>query len=150
MIPPPIAETFRLLEWKTDPPDWCDPLGLYAETYWLPILYPGGYLLGRRLVMLWNRHVGRNPDAQLELRVADLTPALGFLNHGAPRFARVVDRLFYRKLVNVRGDSVMEIKTRWPRLPEHQLAKLPPAMQMAEPEYWEIDGSARAPFTLAL
>lgn len=148
-----VADEFRVLPWAPDPTEWCDPFGLYAETYWLPLLHPVGFVLGRRMVSLWLRHVAQKPDEPLCLSVAVLAPALGITDPRRGEYAlrRAVNKLAYRKLARIRGDSVVEVRLRWPRISRISMSSLPSNMQQAEPEFWALDGSpARSGITLSL
>lgn len=135
-------KSFRVLPWPSDPPETVDALGLYAETYWLPILHPTAYLLGRRLASLSVRarvHEG----GQLVLDAHTLAAALGIANRpnedpdsaSLQVYGRAMRRLVRYRMVRFRG-ATAEVRTRWPRLDNGLLSALPVAMQQAEPDYW--------------
>lgn len=135
-------DTFRLLPWLTHIEESADPLGDYAEAYWLPILHPTAYLLGRRLVKLGVR--ARITEGQtLMLPAIDLACAIGVAcRTGDPDarpslkvYLRAMHRLERYHLTRLRGASV-EVKMRWPRLHHGLLSALPEKMQLAEHDYW--------------
>lgn len=140
-------KSFRVLPWPLDPPESADALGLYAETYWLPILHPTAYLLGRRLASLSVRarvHEG----GQLVLDALTLANALGIANRlGEPDhqslriYGRAMKRLVRYRMVKFRG-ATAEVRTRWPRLDNGLLSALPVTMQQAEPDYWIAEPKA--------
>lgn len=146
-----LTDDFRLMPWDVDIPEWCDPLGTYAETYWLPLLRAAPYVMGRRLVTLWTRHAARDSGGVLVLNIPEIEAALGMRSPRSNQsFDRIFDQLLFHRLARVRGDSILEIQPRWSRLSSHKLAKLPPKMQQAEPEFWELDWTPNAPNVLAL
>lgn len=141
-------KSFRVLPWPLDPPESVDALGLYAETYWLPILHPTAYLLGRRLASLSVRAKVIEGN-ELVLDALTLATALGIANRiGEPNhptlqvYGRSMRRLVRYRMVKWR-DATAEVRTRWPRLDNGLLSALPVEMQQAEPDYWAAeDGRA--------
>lgn len=135
-------DTFRLLPWLAHDEESVDPLGDYAEAYWLPILHPTAYLLGRRLVKLGVRaRITEGHD--LRLPAIDLACAIGVAGRTDEPEARPTIKVYLRalhrleryRLLRLRGASV-EVKMRWPRLHHGLLSALPEHMQLAEHDYW--------------
>lgn len=135
-------DTFRLLPYLAHDEESVDPLGDYAEAYWLPILHPTAYLLGRRLVKLGVRaRITEGND--LRLSALDLAYAIGVAgrtddpeaNPSLKVYSRALHRLERYRLTRQRGASV-EVRMRWPRLHHGLLSALPEKMQLAEHDYW--------------
>lgn len=124
---------FRLLPWTPDPPESCDPLGTYAETYWLPVLQPAAWAMGRRLVTLQRR-----ADGQLVLDADVLAAAIGLEDWRGRAFLSM-DVLSDHRLVRCRGTANLEVRCSWPRLPNRYLRGLPVLMQRAEPDFWAME-----------
>lgn len=150
MSAPPT--TFRLVEWANPPAENVDPLGRYAETYWLPILHPTAYLLGRRLVHLHGQlDLFHEPP---HLTAITLAHALGVVDldaiakggGGLRIFAKAARRLERYQLVRWRDDSA-EVRLRWPRMSVALLNALPDQMRHAEHEFWSAE-VAQAPETV--
>lgn len=147
---PTHQPSFRVIPWPTAEVDAIDAIGGYAEMYWLPILHPTAYVLGRRLASLSVRarvHEGEF----LELHAEAVAAAIGVLNApsdegepGLATFRRALRSLCRYRLIAFRGAN-LEVRTRWPRLPAGLLASLPVPMQHAEPEWWALDGGTVAP-----
>jgi hypothetical protein len=147
-------DTFRLLPYLAHDEESVDPLGDYAEAYWLPILHPTAYLLGRRLVKLGVR--ARITEGQtLLLNGIDLACAIGVAARTDDPGARPSIKVYLRamrrmeryRLIRMRGASV-EVRMRWPRLHHGLLSALPEKMQLAEHDYW-IGELAVAPAGIA-
>jgi hypothetical protein len=150
--PNPILEpTFRLLPWPGSDEETVSALGLYAETYWAPILYPAAYLLGRRLAILHRRyHVDQNTLHHVDN--APLARALGMYQREATEdklalgvYHRAMKRLLRYDLVAFRPCRTSVIapdlfaRSHWPRLPGSLLSRLPEWMQRDEPEFWTLE-----------
>lgn len=139
MSAPPT--TFRLIDWPSPPMQQVDPLGLYAEAYWLPIIHPTAYLLGRKLV---RSLIQSDPDrGSATMGALDLAHALGIVDFAALAkgggglriYVRAAKRLERYKLVRWQEDAA-EVRARWPRLPAALLVALPEHMREAEPDHW--------------
>lgn len=150
MTTPPTS--FRLVEWPFPPTENVNPLGVYAETYWLPILHPTSYLLGRRLVTI----LARVGDKPVTLEAINLAHALGIIDreavdHGGAGlriYAKAANRLHRYGLVRWRAGSA-EVRVRWPRLPDGLLNALPEQMRLAEHDYWLAELGPAADFVEA-
>lgn len=132
-----LLPSFRLVaSQETYPAESCDPLGVYAETYWLPRLDPAGYVLARRLVAMRNR--GPRPSEQYQMvNVAVLQAALGLPSRS--RLLSTLWRVERAGLATVRGGAIVEIRLRWPRLPSDELGALPKIMRLDEPDRWALE-----------
>ncbi len=142
--------TFRLLPWDLISAEEVDPLGPYAETYWLPILHPTAYLLGRRLVTLARReNVAGGGRLELDARViAHAIGVYGRTESAPPSLAvygRALKRLNRYQLVRLHGATVA-VKDRWSRLPSPLLSALSLPMQLAEPDHWANAAVPKAEF----
>lgn len=145
-----LALDFRVLT-LPDPEQSCDPLGLYAETFWLPKLYPAAYLIGRRLVATHLRHQANGLAGHHMLNASTLAAALGLVgatSGSMGTFWRGMERLIGHHLVRLRGEANLEVRMRWPRLSSRALLELPLTMQRDEPDYWAAEPQAPslAPF----
>ncbi|HEX7277542.1 MAG TPA: hypothetical protein VF244_09230 [Acidimicrobiales bacterium] len=128
---------FRLVPWPSTLTEYCDPLGRYAETYWLPHLFPTAYALGRRLVTLTAQQ--QASGERVPVSSAVLAQALGLEPHySAQVFVRALDKLRAYGFVRARGSANLAVRLVWPRLASSKLAVLPVEMQRAEPEHWAI------------
>lgn len=134
-----LDTSFRLVPWTPDPPESCDPLGNYAETYWLPTLGPAAWAMGRRLVTLWRRHLPTGGPLVLDADV--LAEALG-LEAWRNRAFLAMDVLADHHLVRTRGTANLEVRCSWPRLPSRNLRGMLTLMQQAEPDHWALEGPA--------
>lgn len=126
--------TFRLIDWPMPPMEHVDPLGEYAEAYWLPVLRPAAFVLGRRLVSIFAMAETVTLDASA------LATTLGIINSHAVEIGQDGLRLYHsaaKRLARYKlvrwGPGTCEVRERWPRLPSGLLASLPPQMQSAEP-----------------
>lgn len=137
-----LLPQFRVVGTGGEPDPSCDPLGTYAETYWLPVLSPCAYLVGRRLVTLWRRHP---PSERLMLVAKTIAFALGI---GERQLLACLRQLEAAGLVRQRGGAVVEICDRWPRTPPSEMARMPAEMQHAEPDHWAAETPAPAGLTL--
>lgn len=140
MSAPPT--TFRLVEWANPPAQNVDPLGRYAEIYWLPILHPTAYLLGRRLVSIRASDRGYIEAIALAraLGVVDLD-AIAKGGGGLRIYAKAANRLERYQLVRWRDDSA-EVRLRWPRMAVALMNSLPDGMRHAEHEFWAAESQA--------
>ena len=150
MNPTAIPRTFRVLPWEHVDPEVIDPLGTYAETYWLPILHPTAYLLGRRLVALARRENVAG-GGQLELDAYVIAHAIGVSERtdgGTPSlgvYGKALKRLDRYRLVRIHGATIA-VRDRWPRLNHGLLSALSLPMQLAEPEWWKLSAAPTAEF----
>ncbi len=98
------------------------PLGVYAETFWLPVIGPSAYLLARRLFLCpgeWGKGV--------------LASAVGIghrVEGGGP-LERSLARLEGFGLAAER-DGCLYVRQRWSRVTARMLSKLPQFLQDAE------------------
>ncbi len=141
--------TFRLLHWDLISAEEVDPLGPYAETYWLPILHPTAFVLGRRLVTL-SRRANVVAGERLELDARTVAHAIGIYDHGEPSpslglYARTLKRLARYRLIRVHGATVA-VRNAWPRLDSGLLGALSLPMQLAEPDWWANSAVPKAEF----
>lgn len=136
----------RILNWPFESRPLVHALGPYCETYWLPVLRPAAYLLGRRLVILSER-AGVHDGKELVVEDMTLAFAVGLAGEEAPGlrlYHRALDRLVRFRLARFHGAN-LEIRSTWPRIPGGQLARLPEIMQHAEPEWWALSGGEQTP-----
>lgn len=148
MTPPAFPLTFRLLPWHHDVTrEHVDPLGGYAETYWLPILHPTAFVLGRRFVTLARRE-NVAAGGTLELDAHAIAHAVGISDPSAPSLAiygRIIKRLRHYKLLRIHGATIA-VKDAWPRLNSGLLSSLTLPMQLAEPDWWALSAGPVAEF----
>lgn len=113
--------------------------GSYAECYWLPILHPSAYVLGRRLVS-----IALNP-AEVEARW--LAASLGILGKltidGEERtslsgYGRAVRKLVKFNLLCF-DSTTARVRTTWPRVNKGLLNDLPADVREYEPTMWESE-----------
>ncbi len=140
MTPSTFPVTFRVLPWECVEHEEVDALATYAETYWLPILHPTAFVLGRRLVALARRG-DVFAGATLELDAYVIAHAIGVserTENGHPSVAvygRALKRLAHYRLVRIHGATVA-VRDRWPRLNSGLLSALALPMQLVEPDHW--------------
>lgn len=135
MTPTSFPLRFRLLPWDHCDPETVDALGSYAETYWLPILHPTAYLLGRRLVMLRRTTQCRDPFDSYDMAHAIGVSERGEYGPNLGVYGRALKRLDRYRLVRIHDDTVT-VKDRWPRLNGGLLSALSVSMQQGEPDCW--------------
>lgn len=137
--------TFRVVP-LSDHTEGVPAHGSYAEVYWLPILHPTSYVLGRRLVDLALTADG----AEIEARW--LAASLGILGKlvidGEPRttlgaYGRALRKLVKFDLLRFREDA--QVRTVWPRVNGGLMADLPPDVRDYEPTMWESERSVLVP-----
>lgn len=137
MNPSHYPATFRVIAWAGA--EGAPAHGSYAESYWLPILHPPAYVLGRRLVDLAVH------DAEIEARwLAATVGILGKMTvDGQERtslstYGRAVRRLEKYHLLRP-SDDVLQVRTVWPRLEKGLLAALPDDIAAYEPTMWDAE-----------
>ncbi len=153
MTPTSYPLHFRVLPWERIDVEMVDPLGIYAETYWLPILHPTAYLLGRRFVTLARRAKVFSGE-RLELDAYDIAHAIGVSGRtdepeqsrpSLTVYGRALKRLDRYSLVRIHGATV-SVRDRWPRANSGLLSALALPMQLAEPDYWKIEAPVAPDF----
>lgn len=98
------------------------PLGVYAETFWLPVIGPSAYLLARRLFFCpgtWGKGVLAS------------AVGIGHRREGGGPLERSLARLEGFGLAAER-DGNLYVRQRWSRVTARMLAKLPEFLQAAE------------------
>jgi len=99
-----------------------DPRDSYCETFWLPVVGPSVYLLGRRFVIWLND----NPDGLL-VPLVPLAAAIG-LGHGTGRHApliRSLARMVAFGLARVDPGDRLAVRRCWPPLTASRVRYLP-------------------------
>ncbi len=99
-----------------------DPHDSYCEHFWLPIVGPSVYLLGRRFVV-W---LADNPDG-LTVPLAPLSAAIG-LGQGTGRTSpliRSLSRMAAFGLARVAPGDRLAVRRRWPPLAAGRVRRLP-------------------------
>ncbi len=123
----PLTDTVHVSAWPDPVIDQVglDPRAAYVEQYWLGILGPSTTWLLRRLVTGLEE-----APAGYALPVSDTARALGL---GTPTgrhspFMRSLNRLCQFRLARWQGDD-LEVRRKIPPLSQHQVARLPEALQ---------------------
>ena len=139
MNPSHYPATFRVVP-RADHIEGVPAHGSYAEVYWLPILHPTSYVLGRRLVDLALTADG----AEIEARW--LAASLGILGKltidGEERTTLSTYGRGLRKLVKfdlLRFGTDAQVRTVWPRVNKGLMADLPADVRDYEPTMWEAE-----------
>ena len=144
----PSPPTFTAVAWSDVPDEHCNPLGIYSETFWAPVLCPTAFLLGRRLVILLDRQAQLGHPKDLVLSAEELSTAIGVgrpagqpeANFKLDVFDRAMYRLHrYRIIRSTLASDVLEVRLAWPRLPKTALDRLPERFTAAEPHFWAIE-----------
>jgi len=131
----PLTDTVHVSAWPDPVIDQVglDPRAAYVEQYWLGILGPSTTWLLRRLVAGLEE-----APAGYALPVSDTARALGL---GTPTgrhspFMRSLNRLCQFRLARWQGDD-LEVRRKIPPLSQHQVARLPEALQTRHREWQE-------------
>lgn len=122
MRPLDLPDPFESRPWPLPGPGTHDAFNTYCEVFWLPHIGPTSFLLARRLLVApgpWSKAV--------------LAAALGVGANG-PNSAleRSLVRLEAFRLATV-VDGTILVRSRWQRLPDRLLAKLPEEIRRIEP-----------------
>jgi hypothetical protein len=99
-----------------------DPHDSYCEQFWLPIVGPSVYLIGRRFVV-W---LANNPDG-LTVPLVPLSAAIG-LGQGTGRnspLIRSLSRIVAFGLARVDPGDRLAVRRRWPPLTAARVRRLP-------------------------
>lgn len=133
--------TFRVVP-LSDHTEGVPAHGSYAECYWLPILHPSAYVLGRRLV---NHALDSTEVVYVDARW--LAASLGILGKlvidGEERtslsgYGRAVRKLVKYHLLVFDGNTA-RVRTVWPRVNQGLLNDLPADVREYEPTMWEAE-----------
>jgi hypothetical protein len=148
-VNPTHQPRLRILPWSGPiSTDEVDARHEYCDTYWLPLIRPAAFVLGRRLVSLSLRF-GVHEGKELYVEADVLAPALGLVPGTGENELRLyrsaLERLDRHRLVRFQGAN-LEVRLTWPRLASHMLARLPVPMQHVEPDWWKLAAGVKAEF----